>query len=176
VKNFHHKSYAPKTHDHLILLISMTESIAEIAGKYVIYNSDLKVLICRKEKHCISPGANRVGESRNYGIMDHFNRSEHKDIPKKHRIALSQYISNLDIAKSHDVQIPPPETRPIAGLALYRGGAECLICNELTSDERQMKKHCRTKHNRSARENPIWKKQAVQSFFNRQGKELKYDY
>ena len=39
--------------------------------------------------------------------------------------------------------IPPPESRPIAGLELHRDGAECLVCHELMSDVRQMKKHCR---------------------------------
>lgn len=151
------------------------ENDSEIAEKYIIYNSELKALICRKEKHCISPDADKAGGSQNYGIMDHFHRSEHKDISRKHRAALGRYIASLDIAKPQNVQIPRAERGPIAGLALYREGAECLICDELTSDERQMKKHCRI-HGWNKDKESIWKKQAVQLFFKRQGKGLKYGH
>ena len=82
-------------------------------------------------------------DSRNSGIIGHFRRTEHKGIPTTHRTAIKQYISGLDIAKPRNVVIPPPESRPIAGLELHREGAECLVCHELTSDVRQMKKHCR---------------------------------
>ena len=150
------------------------ESITEIAEKYILYNSDLRILICRPEKHCISPGINKSDDSRNIGVMGHFRRSEHKGIPRTHRMALNQYISKLDIAKPRDVMIPPPEGRPIAGLELHRDGAECLICNELASNERQMKKHCR-EHGWKAGNDPLWKKQPVQTFFKGHGKELKYD-
>jgi len=151
----------------------MMESIIKIAEKYVTYNSTLKILICRKEQHCISPGANKTGESKNYGIIDHFYRSEHKDLTRKDRMTLNQYISNLDIAKPRNVMIPSPEDRPIAGLELHQNGAECLICNELRSNECQMKKHCQ-EHGWKTGKDPLWKKQAVQTFFKGHGKELKY--
>ena len=173
-KIFTNTSYAPTPCNHLILLTSMMESITETAGKYVLYNPDLKVLICRNEKHCVSPGTDKPGDPRNFGVISHFRRSEHKGIPRLHRAALNQYISGLGIAKPHDIVIPSPESRPIAGLELHRDGAECLQCNELTSDERQMKKHCRTKHGWDIMKDPIWKKQAVQTFFKSHGKELKY--
>lgn len=148
------------------------ESITGIAEKYIIYNSTLKILICRKGQHCISPRTNKAGESKNHGIIDHFYRSEHKDLSKEHRTNLNQYISNLDIADPHDVPIPSPQSRPIPGLELYRNGAECQVCNQLTSDIDQMKKHCR-KHGWRAGKDPIWKKQPVQTFFKNQGRELR---
>jgi hypothetical protein len=117
---------------------------------------------------------NRRMFSHNFGAIHHFYRSEHKGIPRTDRTALKQYISGLDIAKPCNVVIPSPESRPIAGLELHRKGAECLVCHELASDIRQMKKHCR-EHGWKTGKDPIWKKQAVQTFFKHHGKELKYD-
>jgi len=150
------------------------ESITEIAGKYVLYNSDLRILICRKGKYCISSDADQPEDSPNSGIIDHFRHSEHKDIPRAHRVKIKQYISGLDIAKPRDVVIPPPESRPMPGLELHHEGAECLVCHELTSDVRQMKKHCR-EHGWKTGQDLMWKKQPVQTFFKSHGKELKYD-
>jgi hypothetical protein len=150
------------------------ESITEIAQKYVIYNATLKMLICHKEQYCLSPGGEKAKTQKYHGISHHFHRSEHKGIPTHHRNAINQYIADLDIANPDDIMIPPPESRPIPGLALYRNGTECLVCNELMSDEPQMKRHCRGEHGWDSKKDPIWKKQAVQLFFKNQGKALKY--
>ena len=177
VKNFH---LTTKLHSHALARPTThsaksysTESTMEIATKYVLFNRELKILICRKEQHCISPGSGS-NAPRNSGVSDHFYRTEHKALPNGHRAAIAEYVCQLEIADPQDVEIPSPDSKPIPGLALYRDGAECLVCNELTTNVKHMKIHCRTKHDWKSTDNPLWKMQAIQLFFKRQGKRLKY--
>ena len=120
------------------------ESITEIAEKYVLYHSDLRILICRKEKHCLSPGEDKPEDTTQLRCISiTFIVQNIRVFPGITEIAFNQYISSLNIAQPHNVQIPSPESRPIPGLELHHEGAECLVCHELMSDVRQMKKHCR---------------------------------
>ena len=70
----------------------MMESITEIAGKYIIYNSDLRILICRLEKHYISPGVEKDGIPWNCGVLNHFRGSEHNGITR----ALAYYVKRIN--------------------------------------------------------------------------------
>jgi hypothetical protein len=71
MKIFTTNAYGPIVSNPLILSTSTMESITEIAEKYVLYNSDLRILIYRKGKYCVFSDTDQPENSSNSGIIDH---------------------------------------------------------------------------------------------------------
>lgn len=99
--------------------------------EYMLHNEDYRVLIC------IQCG---------YGC-GHIKRHMadfHRKWPLQVRKAISQYASQLDLAKPNSV-VPPSLCAPIAGL-IVRDGFSCPLCKYSAASDRTVDEHRKTKH------------------------------
>lgn len=131
----------------------------EIIEKYVKYNEKHGVLICITHGHSLTPGE---------GIGRHF-QLYHQSTSIETRTKIIEYATTLPLANPKDMKHPDPDDGPIEGLELEKNGFYCIYenCNGyFSAKETTMMKHCKITHDWNSKEGPMWREQAVQTFFS----------
>jgi len=120
---------------------------------HITYNAQHKVLICKTHR---------------YGITDavrHFHSKDHAKMTTKTRLQIRAATQHLELADPEEVDIPLSNSFPIDGLELVDNGAKCNECEYVAGTFNTMEDHCRNKHDWKAKDEPMWTKQAVQTFY-----------
>jgi len=120
---------------------------------YVAYNMQHKVLICKEHQ---------------YGITDvirHFRSDDHAKMSTKTRLQIRVATQHLELANPKDIIIPSLNCLPIEGLELVEDGAKCNECQYIAGTSGTMEEHCRNCHDWRAKDELMWTKQAVQTFY-----------
>ena len=136
------------------------ESIAE----YILFHPEHSIVICRQCKYAVAPGER---------IKKHF-QILHQAIPLQTRKEIIAYCETLQLLPPDEVITPAFDNGPIEGLELISDGQRCIYSDcigYLSTSIITMKIHCRT-HGWKKNDRIIWKKCAVQTFF--QGVHRKY--
>ena len=126
--------------------------------QHIIYNSEHRVLICKKHKCGISPRR-----------LELHLRTDHPELTLLIRREICDHATELDLVMPEQVTVFTEKTAPIPGLAILDGfccGSEG--CGLLAGTEGVMKKHVRE----HGRDKEGYGKVKVQSFF--QGKYTRY--
>src|SRR5437667_7044969 len=132
-------------------------------NQYVIYNATYHILICRQCGYAIPQD----------WILRHF-RQLHKAIPLTIRSEIIEHGKSQNLWQPRDVQAvweTNAHKSPVQGLTVSPG-FECLYdgCIKLTRTEPSMKQHVRKIHGWFKKDGIMWKKQAMQTFFQAQNR------
>ena len=119
---------------------------------HIIYDAQYKVLIC-KEHQC---GITNVAR--------HFQRY-HPNMSTKTRLQIRVATQHLELANPKDIIIPSSKSLPIEGLELVKDGAKCNKCEYMAGTCNTMEEHCRNYHDWKAKDERVWTKQPVQTFY-----------
>jgi len=124
----------------------------ESVQHHIVYNAQYKVLICKEHKYTI------------LDVTRHF-REHHPKMKTKTRLQIRAATQHLELAKPEDITNLSSNSLPIEGLELIENGAKCNDCEYVAGTIGTMEDHCRNKHNWKAKDETMWTKQAVQTFF-----------
>jgi hypothetical protein len=121
-----------------------------------VHLPEYRVVVCKKCKCAIVGGE----------VKSHLQGKKHREVPRhlqgRKSMGLSkgekQHIQQIvdDISQIpnlvqreeelHDFQFPPPSTKAIPALKLYKDGMKCKSCSHISRQRQKIQEHCRTKH------------------------------